>query len=68
VLTREVAHGGALGRWGLGSGRLEEHLVAAPKGSGRCTILTRRSLRWWRSASMGWRPRQVKKKAAGSAL
>jgi hypothetical protein len=52
VLTGEPVHGSALGRWGLGSGRPEEQLVAAPEGSGSCTVLARRSLRWRRSASV----------------
>jgi hypothetical protein len=52
VLTREEAHGGALERWGLGGGRPEEQLVAVLEGSGRCTVLARRSLRWRRTTSI----------------
>jgi hypothetical protein len=47
VLIGEHVHGSALGRWGHGGGRPEEQLVAALEGSGRCTVLMRRSL-WWR--------------------
>jgi hypothetical protein len=52
VLTGEPVCGDVLGWWGLGGGRPEEQLVAAPEGLGRFTILARRSLRWRRSASV----------------
>jgi hypothetical protein len=52
VLIGEPVYTGALVPWGFGSGRLEEQLVVAPEGSGRCTVLVLRSLRWWRSATV----------------